>query len=220
MRWDGSIGTGVISWTSSRPPLRGSRSGRRPQSRSHRVAEARLPCGSAGTASSQLRGICWSGDCWRGRAPSRRPRHPPPCEHRGEVEAVKTLAVNAAAIGQQQTEAARRLTEVGIAQNDQVKRISAWSAIFVCPDPGQKRLRDELSRHAWAGMAFRLPIRLRADGFGVSESCSESCSSSSNEKSGSSIRGHVRQAQPFRRCAGSAGHVRTRKSGAWHRTKN
>lgn len=43
------------------------------------------------------------------------------------------LAVNAAVIGQQQTEAARQLTEVSIAQNDQVKRISAWAAILFAP---------------------------------------------------------------------------------------
>jgi magnesium transporter len=43
------------------------------------------------------------------------------------------LAVNAAVTGQQQAEAARQLTEVSIAQNDQVKRISAWAAILFAP---------------------------------------------------------------------------------------
>lgn len=43
------------------------------------------------------------------------------------------LGVNAAVIGQQQTEAARRLTEVSVAQNEQVKRISAWAAILFAP---------------------------------------------------------------------------------------
>jgi magnesium transporter len=43
------------------------------------------------------------------------------------------LAVNAAVIGQQQSEAARRLAEASIAQNEQVKRISAWAAILFAP---------------------------------------------------------------------------------------
>ena len=44
------------------------------------------------------------------------------------------LTVNAAAVvGQRQNEEMRTLTEAGLAQNEQVKRISAWAAILFAP---------------------------------------------------------------------------------------
>ena len=44
------------------------------------------------------------------------------------------LTVNAAAVvGQRQNEEMRTLTEAGLAQNEEVKRISAWAAILFAP---------------------------------------------------------------------------------------
>ena len=40
------------------------------------------------------------------------------------------LTVNAALVGQRQNEEMRTLTEASLAQNEEVKRISAWAAIL------------------------------------------------------------------------------------------
>ena len=40
------------------------------------------------------------------------------------------LTVNAALVGQRQTEEAKRLTEASLAQNEEVKKVSAWAAIL------------------------------------------------------------------------------------------
>ncbi|GAA4637645.1 magnesium/cobalt transporter CorA [Actinoallomurus vinaceus] len=44
-----------------------------------------------------------------------------------------TLTINAALIGQAQNEEVRRLTEASYAQNEEIKKISAWAAIFFAP---------------------------------------------------------------------------------------
>ena len=41
--------------------------------------------------------------------------------------------VQATLVGQRQNEEMARLTEAGFAQNEQVKRISSWAAIFFAP---------------------------------------------------------------------------------------
>ena len=43
------------------------------------------------------------------------------------------LTVNAALVGQRQNEEMRTLTEASLAQNEEVKRISAWAAILFAP---------------------------------------------------------------------------------------
>ncbi len=43
------------------------------------------------------------------------------------------LQVNAALVGQRQNEEMTRMTEAGFQQNEQVKRISSWAAIFFAP---------------------------------------------------------------------------------------
>jgi magnesium transporter len=43
------------------------------------------------------------------------------------------LQVNAALVGQRQNEEMARMTEAGYVQNEQVKRISSWAAIFFAP---------------------------------------------------------------------------------------
>jgi magnesium transporter len=43
------------------------------------------------------------------------------------------LQVNAALVGQRQNEEMARMTEAGFEQNEQVKRISSWAAIFFAP---------------------------------------------------------------------------------------
>jgi magnesium transporter len=43
------------------------------------------------------------------------------------------LSVNLAVVGLQQNEEVKALTEASIAQNDDVKRISAWAAILFAP---------------------------------------------------------------------------------------
>ncbi|GAA5137054.1 magnesium and cobalt transport protein CorA [Pseudonocardia adelaidensis] len=43
------------------------------------------------------------------------------------------LQVNAALVGQRQNEEMARMTQAGFEQNEQVKRISAWAAIFFAP---------------------------------------------------------------------------------------
>jgi magnesium transporter len=43
------------------------------------------------------------------------------------------LQVNAALVGQRQNEEMTRMTEAGYEQNEQVKRISSWAAIFFAP---------------------------------------------------------------------------------------
>lgn len=43
------------------------------------------------------------------------------------------LAVNAAVIGQRQSQASRRLAEASVDQNEQVKKISCWAAILFAP---------------------------------------------------------------------------------------
>ena len=43
------------------------------------------------------------------------------------------LQVNAALVGQRQNEEMTRMTEAGFEQNEQVKRISSWAAIFFAP---------------------------------------------------------------------------------------
>jgi len=43
------------------------------------------------------------------------------------------LTVNSTLVGQRQNEEMRRLTETSLAQNEEVKRISAWAAILFAP---------------------------------------------------------------------------------------
>ncbi len=43
------------------------------------------------------------------------------------------LVIKAALIGQAQNEEVQRLTEASYAQNEQIKKISAWAAIFFAP---------------------------------------------------------------------------------------
>ena len=43
------------------------------------------------------------------------------------------LTVTAALVGQRQDEEMRTLTEASLAQNEEVKRISAWAAILLRP---------------------------------------------------------------------------------------
>jgi magnesium transporter len=52
-------------------------------------------------------------------------------EFRQLLQAV--LSVNATLVSQQQNEEMRRLTEVSVAQNEEVKKISAWAAILFAP---------------------------------------------------------------------------------------
>ena len=46
-------------------------------------------------------------------------------------------------VGQAQTEEVRQLTQASYAQNEEIKKISAWAAIFR-PHPHRDRLRHEL----------------------------------------------------------------------------
>lgn len=43
------------------------------------------------------------------------------------------LTVNAAVVGQRQNEEMRRMTEISLAQNEEVKKISAWAAVLFAP---------------------------------------------------------------------------------------
>jgi magnesium transporter len=43
------------------------------------------------------------------------------------------LTVNAAVVGQRQNEEMRRLTETSLAQNEGVRKVSAWAAILFAP---------------------------------------------------------------------------------------
>jgi magnesium transporter len=52
----------------------------------------------------------------------------------GVIEFYQTvLTINAATIGQAQNEEVKRLTEASYTQNEEVKKISAWAAIFFAP---------------------------------------------------------------------------------------
>ena len=71
------------------------------------------------------------------------------------------LQVNAALVAQRQNEEMARLTEAGYEQNEQVKRISSWAAIFFAPTLVASDLRHELRPHARAA-AGRSATRSRS----------------------------------------------------------
>ena len=52
----------------------------------------------------------------------------------GVIEFYQTvLTINAALVGQAQNVEVKRLTEASYAQNEEIKKISAWAAIFFAP---------------------------------------------------------------------------------------
>jgi len=53
------------------------------------------------------------------------------------------LTVTVALVGQRQDEEMRTLTVASLAQNKEVKLISAWAAILFAPHPGRHHLRHE-----------------------------------------------------------------------------
>ena len=57
----------------------------------------------------------------------------------------------------------KALSEASNAQNEEVKKISAWAAILFAPDADRDGLRHELRPHARAALAVRLSVRARAD---------------------------------------------------------
>ena len=59
---------------------------------------------------------------------------------------------------------ANRQNEASAEQNEQVKKISSWAAIFFAPTFVAGRVRHELRRHAGAALDLRLPDGDRADG--------------------------------------------------------
>jgi hypothetical protein len=73
------------------------------------------------------------------------------------------LTVQTTLVGQQQNDEMRSLTEASLAQNEEVKKISAWAAILFAPDTRRDDLRHELRSHARAALAVRVPARSRAD---------------------------------------------------------
>ena len=58
----------------------------------------------------------------------------------------------------------KSLTEASYAQNEEVKKISAWAAILFAPTLDRHRLRHELRGHARArlGLGYPLAIALMA----------------------------------------------------------
>ena len=56
------------------------------------------------------------------------------------------------------------LAQVGVQQNEDMRRISAWVAIAAVPDGDRRDLRHELRAHARAALDARLPGRAPADG--------------------------------------------------------
>ena len=54
------------------------------------------------------------------------------------------LTVTVALVGQRQDEELRTLTVASLAQNEEVKRISAWAAILFAPHPDWHHPRHEL----------------------------------------------------------------------------
>ena len=74
------------------------------------------------------------------------------------------LQVNATLVGQRQNEEMARMTEAGYEQNEQVKRISSWAAIFFAPSFVASVYGMNFEQHAGAALAVRLPLRAAADG--------------------------------------------------------
>ena len=68
------------------------------------------------------------------------------------------LTVTVALVGQRQDEEMRTLTVASLAQNEEVKRISAWAAILFAPHPDRHHPRHELRHHARAAPAAGYPM--------------------------------------------------------------
>ena len=81
------------------------------------------------------------------------------------------LQVNAALVGQRQNEEMARMTEAGYEQNEQVKRISSWAAIFFAPSFIASVYGMNFDAHARAGLVARLPLRAAADGVALRARC-------------------------------------------------
>ena len=56
------------------------------------------------------------------------------------------------------------LAQVGVRQNDDMRKISAWVAIAAIPTADRRHLRDELPPLPGAGLALRLPVHVGDDG--------------------------------------------------------
>jgi hypothetical protein len=83
----------------------------------------------------------------------------------GVIEFYQTvLSVKSTLLGQAQNEKVQQLTEASYAQNEEIKKISAWAAIFFAPYPDRHRVRNELRPHAQVALGDRLSSRTARDG--------------------------------------------------------
>ena len=79
----------------------------------------------------------------------------------GVIEFYQTvLTINAALVGQAQNVEVKRLTEASYAQNEEIKKISAWAAIFSDADPHRHHIRHELDHMPELHWAFGYPSAL------------------------------------------------------------
>jgi magnesium transporter len=74
------------------------------------------------------------------------------------------LTVNATLVAQSQNEEMKHLAESSNAQNEEVKKISAWAAIPFAAHPRGHRLRHELREHARTPVGVRLSALGHFDG--------------------------------------------------------
>ena len=86
----------------------------------------------------------------------------------GVIEFYQTvLTVNAALVGQAQNVEVQRLTEASYAQNEEIKKISAWAAIFFAPTLIGTVYGMNFDQHAGAALGAWLPFSPGADGAAV-----------------------------------------------------
>ena len=74
------------------------------------------------------------------------------------------LTVNATLVSQQQNEEMRSLTAASYAQNEEIKKVSAWAAILFAPTLIGTVYGMNFDAHAGAALALRLPVCARDDG--------------------------------------------------------
>jgi hypothetical protein len=77
------------------------------------------------------------------------------------------LSVKSTLLGQGQNEKVQQLTEASYAQNEEIKKISAWAAIFFAPTLIGTVYGHELRPHARAALGHRLPSRTARNGADV-----------------------------------------------------
>lgn len=83
----------------------------------------------------------------------------------GVIEFYQTvLSVKSTLLGQAQNEKVQQWTEASYAQNEEIKKISAWGGDLLRPHPDRHRIRHELRPHARIALGDRIPSRAARNG--------------------------------------------------------